>query len=149
MFNYATNQNNYCYQIMLWKSLNWKFSDEIMSHHEGKKKFNKHNSKKFHQKKQFQFKKKVAKHQKVDDNVASLQSQYQSYDSKSVSSFEELPLSKETIGGLKDAGFTQPTEIQKESIVLALRGLDILGESRHIYCLSCKSLLIITCNVTL
>ena len=105
-----------------------------MSHHEGKKKFNKHNSKKFQQKKQFQFKKKVAKHQKVDDNVASLQSQYQSYDSKSVSSFEELPLSKETIGGLKDAGFTQPTEIQKESIVLALRGLDILGESRHIYC---------------
>ena len=136
MFNYATNQNNYCYQIMLWKSLNWKFSDEIMSHHEGKKKFNKHNSKKFHQKKQFQFKKKVAKHQKVDDNVASLQSQYQSYDSKSVSSFEELPLSKETIGGLKDAGFTQPTEIQKESIVLALRGLDILGESRLIYCSS-------------
>lgn len=98
-----------------------------MSHHSRKQEFNKHNTHKFQNKKQF--KKKPSKHQKIDSNVSSLKSQYENYNSKKVDSFEDLPLSKETLKGLKDTGFTKPTEIQKESIVLALRGLDILGEN--------------------
>ena len=80
-----------------------------------------------HHKQQFQFKKKVTKSQKIGENVTNLKSRYESYNSQRARSFEDLPLSKETLSGLKDAGYTQPTEIQKESIVLALRGLDILG----------------------
>ena len=95
-----------------------------MSHHQQKLQ---QGSKKFHKHKK-QFKKKVTRLQKIDDNVSSLKSKYESYNSKKANSFEDLPLSKETLKGLTDAGFTQPTEIQKESIVLALRGLDILGK---------------------
>lgn len=94
-----------------------------MSHHQHKLQ---QGGKKFHKHKK-PFKKKVTKHQRIDDNVSSLKSKYESYNSKKANSFEDLPLSKETLKGLTDAGFTQPTEIQKESIVLALRGLDILG----------------------
>jgi len=99
-----------------------------MSHHNGKQKFNKH--RKFQDKKQFQFKKKPSKFQKIESNVSSLKSQYENYNSKTVKSFDDLPLSKETLKGLKDTGYTKPTEIQKESIVLALRGLDILGAAK-------------------
>ena len=107
--------------------MNWKFQTVAMSHHNGKQKFNKHKNNKFRDKQQFQFKKKPSKFQKIDSNVSSLKSQYENYNSKTVQSFDDLPLSKETLKGLKDTGFTKPTEIQKESIVLALRGLDILG----------------------
>ena len=107
--------------------MNWKFQRAAMSHHNGKQKFNKH--RKFQDKKQFQFKKKPSKFQKIESNVSSLKSQYENYNSKRVQSFDDLPLSKETLKGLQDTGYTKPTEIQKESIVLALRGLDILGNS--------------------
>ena len=95
-----------------------------MSHHQqklqsGGKKLHKHKK---------QFKKKGNRLQRIEDNVSSLQSKYERYNSKKANNFEDLPLSKETLKGLADAGFTQPTEIQKESIVLALRGLDILGK---------------------
>ena len=106
--------------------MNWKFQSAVMSHHNGKQKFNKH--RKFQDKKQFQFKKKPSKFQKIDNNVTNLKSQYENYNSKTVKSFDDLPLSKETLKGLQDTGYTNPTEIQKESIVLALRGLDILGK---------------------
>ena len=92
-----------------------------------KNKFHQKNKGKGNPKQQFQFKKKVTKHQKIDQNVNSLKTKYESYNSQRARTFEDLPLSKDTQSGLKDAGYSQPTEIQKESIVLALRGLDILG----------------------
>ena len=107
---------------------------DIMSH-QSKPKFKAKN--KFHQKnykgkgnpkQPFQFKKKSTKSQKISENVTNLKSKYESYNSQRARTFEDLPLSKDTLSGLKDAGYSQPTEIQKESIVLALRGLDILGE---------------------
>jgi len=105
-----------------------------MSNHNGKQKFKHH--KKFNQykneksKQPFQFKKKESKHKRIDDNVKTLKSKYDSYDSKKVKSFDDLPLSTETLKALKEAGYTEPTEIQKESIVLGLRGLDILGAAK-------------------
>ena len=95
-----------------------------------KTKFHQKNKGKGNPKQQFQFKKKVTKHQKIDQNVNSLKTKYESYNSQRARTFEDLPLSKDTLSGLKDAGYSQPTEIQKESIVLALRGLDILGNSQ-------------------
>ena len=52
------------------------------------------------------------------------------YDSSKVKSFRDMPLSKKTFFALKEAGFMKPTDIQKESIGLALRGLDILGAAK-------------------
>ena len=105
-----------------------------MSHQTGKqkfkhgKKFNKNN--KFNSKQSFQFKKKDSKHKRIDENVKNLASKYDSYSSKKAKSFDDLPLSRETLEGLKIAGYSEPTEIQKESIVLALKGLDILGAAK-------------------
>jgi len=106
-----------------------------MSNHNGKQKFKHHkkfNHNKYGKSKQqpFQFKKKESKHKRIDENVKSLKSKYESYDSKKVKSFDDLPLSTETLKALKEAGYAEPTEIQKESIVLGLRGLDILGAAK-------------------
>ena len=49
-------------------------------------------------------------------------------DSKKVKTFADLPLSEETKKGLSECDYEIPTEIQKESIALCLKGLDILGK---------------------
>lgn len=64
-----------------------------------------------------------------EEEIATLQSQYESADPTQVSSFRDLPLSKKTQRGLKECGFQVPTDIQKESIVSALRGNDVLGSA--------------------
>ena len=73
-------------------------------------------------------KKKLSKYARIDQTTTSLRAQYESYSSEAVSSFQDLPLSAETLAGLKDAGYSVPTQIQRESIVLALQGNDILGK---------------------
>ena len=73
-------------------------------------------------------KQKLSKYAKIDQTTTSLRAQYESYSSETVTSFQDLPLSAETQTGLRNAGYTTPTEIQRESIVLALQGNDILGK---------------------
>uniref|UniRef100_A0A1B6KQB4 ATP-dependent RNA helicase n=1 Tax=Graphocephala atropunctata TaxID=36148 RepID=A0A1B6KQB4_9HEMI len=51
-------------------------------------------------------------------------------DISTVESFEDLPLSPPTLKGLTESGYKKPTEIQKESLVLSLKGLDILGAAK-------------------
>lgn len=51
-------------------------------------------------------------------------------DPKKIKHFKDLPLSDATQQGLKDHGFTEPTEIQRESIGLSLKGQDILGAAK-------------------
>jgi len=75
-------------------------------------------------------KKKKSKYAKIDDTTSQLKVQYESYSSQTARTFEDLPLSRETLAGLKEAGYTVPTDIQKESIVLALKGNDILGAAK-------------------
>ena len=70
---------------------------------------------------------KLSKYARIDETTSSLRAQYESYNSQAVTSFQDLPLSSETLAGLKDGGYTVPTQIQRESIVLALQGNDILG----------------------
>lgn len=47
-----------------------------------------------------------------------------------IKTFKDLPLSKKTQLGLRDSEYEVPTEIQKESLGLALKGLDILGAAK-------------------
>ncbi|XP_023348850.1 probable ATP-dependent RNA helicase DDX10 [Eurytemora carolleeae] len=75
-------------------------------------------------------KKKVKKIDTMKENINKLTSRYEEIDTKTIKTFSEFPLSKETLKGLKEAGFDKPTEIQRESIGLALRGLDILGAAK-------------------
>lgn len=51
-------------------------------------------------------------------------------DTKTIKSFADFPLSPKTLKGLKQSGFNKPTEIQLETIGLALRGKDILGAAQ-------------------
>eukprot|EP00041_Stephanoeca_diplocostata_P004016 m.40245 g.40245 ORF g.40245 m.40245 type:complete len:164 (+) comp14791_c0_seq2:265-756(+) len=44
--------------------------------------------------------------------------------------FSDFPLSKRTLQGLTEKGFTVPTAIQSASIVPGLKGRDILGAAR-------------------
>jgi len=88
------------------------------------KKFKKSNNQKF------EFKKKVSKTTKLEENIESLKAQYEKIDSKSIKSFKDFPISSETLKALRESGFEAPTEIQKESIGLALQGHDILGAAK-------------------
>lgn len=45
-------------------------------------------------------------------------------------SFKEFQLSSETLAGLRSAGYDEPTEIQKQTLKLALEGKDILGSAK-------------------
>jgi len=54
----------------------------------------------------------------------------QTLDITAVNTFEDLPLSTRTQEGLQCVGFTRPTDIQKEGIVLALQGRDVLGAAK-------------------
>lgn len=47
-----------------------------------------------------------------------------------IETFEDIPLSSRTRKGLAENGYINPTDIQKESIIIALRGTDILGAAK-------------------
>ena len=53
------------------------------------------------ERKKIKFKKKVPKKVKTQENIEQLKSQYGEINSKTVKSFQDLPLSKETLAGLK------------------------------------------------
>ncbi|KAF7268844.1 hypothetical protein GWI33_018188 [Rhynchophorus ferrugineus] len=62
--------------------------------------------------------------------IENLKSQYESIDVNNISKFSELPLSQQTMKGLKESKYFKLTDIQRESILLALRGNDILGAAQ-------------------
>jgi ATP-dependent RNA helicase DDX10/DBP4 len=62
--------------------------------------------------------------------IKNLQIRYTSVETSAVLKFKDIPLSKKTLQGLQQNEYTTPTEVQKESIVLALRGLDVLGAAK-------------------
>lgn len=64
-----------------------------------------------------------------EEEISQLQAQYETADPSQVATFRDLPLSKKTLRGLKECGYQVPTEIQKSSIVSALRGNDVLGSA--------------------
>lgn len=62
--------------------------------------------------------------------IKNLQAAYDTIDISKVKNFSDLPLSQRTQKGLKENEFLEPTDIQRQSIALALRGLDILGAAK-------------------
>lgn len=62
--------------------------------------------------------------------IKNLQTRYDSMESSAIQKFKDIPLSKKTMQGLQQNEFVTPTEVQRESILLALRGLDVLGAAK-------------------
>ncbi|XP_065364289.1 probable ATP-dependent RNA helicase DDX10 [Calliphora vicina] len=65
----------------------------------------------------------------LDEEIQQLRSQYETISCgiDVIKRFQDFPLSQKTIKGLADAKFSQPTDIQRESIGPALQGKDVLG----------------------
>ncbi|XP_060525864.1 probable ATP-dependent RNA helicase DDX10 [Cylas formicarius] len=62
--------------------------------------------------------------------IEQLESKYQTIDTTKITKFSELPLSQKTLKGLKECKYFKLTDIQRESISLALQGKDILGAAQ-------------------
>ncbi|KAK3931418.1 putative ATP-dependent RNA helicase DDX10 [Frankliniella fusca] len=62
--------------------------------------------------------------------IEKLKSQYKKINVNKIKNFDDFPLSKATIKGLTDSGYTVPTDIQRQSLGLSLRGQDILGAAK-------------------
>nr|XP_012144472.1 PREDICTED: probable ATP-dependent RNA helicase DDX10 [Megachile rotundata] len=62
--------------------------------------------------------------------IAELQLKYDSIDETKIKKFTDLPLSKKTQKGLAENNYVDMTDIQRQSIGLALRGNDILGAAK-------------------
>ncbi|ORY81372.1 P-loop containing nucleoside triphosphate hydrolase protein [Protomyces lactucae-debilis] len=88
------------------------------------------------------FKPKKTREQKLvirkaaEEDLAKLQERIDAFDPEDlaaladINSFEDLPLSHNSIQGLKAAHFTKLTDIQKRAIPLILKGRDVLGAAR-------------------
>ncbi|GAA5916607.1 hypothetical protein JCM6882_009174 [Rhodosporidiobolus microsporus] len=59
-----------------------------------------------------------------------LQQQVDDYDAAEAAEFSDLPLSRQTLTGLKSAYYTRTTDIQQRALPLALKGKDVLGAAR-------------------
>jgi ATP-dependent RNA helicase DDX10/DBP4 len=51
-------------------------------------------------------------------------------DPSKIEKFTDFPLSQRTLQGLEKANYKVPTEIQRESIGIALKGYDLLGAAK-------------------
>ncbi|GAA5860959.1 hypothetical protein JCM3774_003201 [Rhodotorula dairenensis] len=59
-----------------------------------------------------------------------LQRAVDEFDGTGAEEFGDLPLSKQTLAGLKSAYYTRMTDIQQRALPLALKGKDVLGAAR-------------------
>ncbi|CAL7951587.1 unnamed protein product [Xylocopa violacea] len=75
---------------------------------------------------------KYPKKKKVPESeiISELQSRYDSIDETKVTKFTDLPLSAKSLKGLAENNYIEMTDIQRQSIGLALRGNDILGAAK-------------------
>ncbi|XP_054724436.1 probable ATP-dependent RNA helicase DDX10 [Uloborus diversus] len=76
------------------------------------------------------YKEKKSKIECFQKEVAELKAKYEELNSEKIEKFDDFPLSFRTKKGLKVCGYELPTEIQKESIVLGLKGHDVLGAAK-------------------
>ncbi|KAM3619939.1 uncharacterized protein V6R79_016044 [Siganus canaliculatus] len=62
--------------------------------------------------------------------IDKLVSRYGDINTKEAIKFSDFPISKKTLQGLLEAQYRQPTEIQRQTIGLALQGKDVLGAAK-------------------
>ncbi|KAJ8293796.1 ATP-dependent RNA helicase dbp4 [Rhodotorula toruloides] len=70
--------------------------------------------------------KKLGDRSDLDD----LQRRVNTFDASDAQEFGDLPLSRQTLAGLKSAYYTRMTDIQQRALPLALKGKDVLGAAR-------------------
>ncbi|EGW35102.1 uncharacterized protein SPAPADRAFT_69435 [Spathaspora passalidarum NRRL Y-27907] len=72
--------------------------------------------------------------QKQQQELDKLQERINNYDPKvdesSISQFSDLPITQNTLQGLKEANFVSLTDIQRKTIPIALKGEDVMGTAR-------------------
>ncbi|CAA9995231.1 unnamed protein product [Nesidiocoris tenuis] len=62
--------------------------------------------------------------------IAQLTARYDHVKIDEIQSFADMPLSQKTQRGLAECEYFVPTEIQRESVILGLRGFDVLGAAK-------------------
>ena len=76
------------------------------------------------------FKKREARWKNQLKDIERITSEYEGLEALNIAKFTDLPLSPNTLDGLKSCGYSVPTEVQREAIPLALNGRDILGAAK-------------------
>ncbi|XP_027494207.1 probable ATP-dependent RNA helicase DDX10 [Corapipo altera] len=64
------------------------------------------------------------------ENIARLVQRYPEINTSEIQRFSDFPLSKKTLKGLQEAQYRVVTEIQRQTIGLALQGKDVLGAAK-------------------
>ena len=90
----------------------------------------KNKKKNFKEKFEPTFKKKVPTWKQIEMEASQLITKYDNILPSNIKTFNDFPLSRRTMDGLSKSGYTTPTEIQRESIGIALRGYDLLGAAK-------------------
>ncbi|CAI5759463.1 unnamed protein product [Candida verbasci] len=72
--------------------------------------------------------------QKEDEELNKLQDRINNYnpktDESTISQFDDLPITSNTIKGLKESSFISLTDVQKKTIPISLKGYDVLGTAK-------------------
>ena len=76
------------------------------------------------------FKKRDARWKNEVKSIERITAEYGTLEDRDIQRFADLPLSPNTLEGLKSCGYSVPTEIQRDAIPLALTGKDILGAAK-------------------
>ncbi|NP_001096151.1 probable ATP-dependent RNA helicase DDX10 [Xenopus tropicalis] len=64
------------------------------------------------------------------ETITRLEQRYSEINTSEIVKFSDFPLSKKTLRGLVEGQYRLPTEIQKQTIGLALQGKDVLGAAK-------------------
>ncbi|XP_049634599.1 probable ATP-dependent RNA helicase DDX10 [Suncus etruscus] len=101
-------------------------SDPVRSFNRWKKKHHHRQS----QKKQLRKQLKKPEWQVEREGISRLVQNYEKINVNEITRFSDFPLSKKTLKGLQEAQYRLVTEIQKQTIGLALQGKDVLGAAK-------------------
>ncbi|XP_051012405.1 probable ATP-dependent RNA helicase DDX10 [Acomys russatus] len=83
-----------------------------------------------HQKKERRKQLKKPEWQVEREGISRLMQNYEKINVNEITRFSDFPLSKKTLKGLQEAQYRLVTEIQKQTIGLALQGKDVLGAAK-------------------
>ncbi|XP_048199751.1 probable ATP-dependent RNA helicase DDX10 isoform X2 [Perognathus longimembris pacificus] len=100
--------------------------DPVRSFNRWKKK----HSHRQNQKKQLRKQLKKPEWQVEREGISRLMQNYEKINVNEITRFSDFPLSKKTLKGLQEAQYRLVTEIQKQTIGLALQGKDVLGAAK-------------------
>uniref|UniRef100_A0A4W5QAR6 ATP-dependent RNA helicase n=1 Tax=Hucho hucho TaxID=62062 RepID=A0A4W5QAR6_9TELE len=101
-------------------------ADPVKNFERWKKKYNKTKTRVKQEKRQ----KRKPEWQVEKEAIQRLVNKYNEINAKDAERFSDFPISKNTLRGLMEAQFRQPTEIQRQTIGFALQGKDVLGAAK-------------------